>query len=245
MGSGSPDTSTVERHAQPVPLGSTNFLTVVSHTILFRDERRRVQWECCQRQVAPARPPAAPFTSPAPAPATSAAMAPRNTSSDAGALDGDREDRDMVIPPIPSDDDRSKDPAVRGRRRRCRRRGRRALVALACRSCHGQAAGRAGCIVARAAGCWRGGRALPPRRGASAAAPPPPAPLPQPHVRLPPPAAGRRPQVWDLVVVGAGVAGAAFAYQQGREGRRVLLLERDLSQPDRIIGELLQVGTGP
>ena len=49
-------------------------------------------------------------------------------------------------------------------------------------------------------------------------------------------------QVWDLIVVGAGVAGAAFAFQAGRDGRRVLLLERDLSQPDRIIGELLQPG---
>ena len=48
--------------------------------------------------------------------------------------------------------------------------------------------------------------------------------------------------VWDLVVVGAGVARTAFAYEQGKLGRRVLLLERDLSQPDRIIGELLQPG---
>ena len=44
-----------------------------------------------------------------------------------------------------------------------------------------------------------------------------------------------------MIIVGAGVAGAAFAYQQGCSGRRVLLLERDLSQPDRIVGELLQV----
>ena len=90
-------------------------------------------------------------------------------------------------------------------------------------------------------------------------------------------------QVWDVVVVGAGVAGSALAYSQGRvghqndlpvmhqlctvqgrttpmlctagavlladpgasagqDGRRVLLLERDLSQPDRIVGELLQPG---
>jgi squalene monooxygenase len=49
-------------------------------------------------------------------------------------------------------------------------------------------------------------------------------------------------QVWDVIVVGAGVAGAAFAHQQGKDGRRVLLLERDLAQPDRIIGELLQPG---
>jgi len=92
-----------------------------------------------------------------------------------------------------------------------------------------------------------------------------------------------------MIIVGEGVAGAAFAYQQARRarglggwelmlcrqaagrtprcaaasdaltatltshflcrsvalqgcsGRRVLLLERDLSQPDRIVGELLQV----
>jgi hypothetical protein len=36
-------------------------------------------------------------------------------------------------------------------------------------------------------------------------------------------------QVWDIIVVGAGIAGASFAYQQGRDGRRVLLLERDLT----------------
>ncbi len=45
-----------------------------------------------------------------------------------------------------------------------------------------------------------------------------------------------------MIVVGAGVAGASFAYEQGQQGRRVLLLERDLSQPDRIVGELLQPG---
>ncbi|KFM26303.1 Squalene monooxygenase [Auxenochlorella protothecoides] len=48
--------------------------------------------------------------------------------------------------------------------------------------------------------------------------------------------------VWDVIVVGAGVAGAALAHQQGLDGRRVLLLERDLAQPDRIVGELLQPG---
>ncbi|WIA08305.1 hypothetical protein OEZ85_007748 [Tetradesmus obliquus] len=50
------------------------------------------------------------------------------------------------------------------------------------------------------------------------------------------------PEVWDLIVVGAGVAGAALAYRQGQDHRRVLLLERDFSQPDRIVGELLQPG---
>mmetsp|Transcript_26726 Transcript_26726/g.79385 ORF Transcript_26726/g.79385 Transcript_26726/m.79385 type:complete len:506 (-) Transcript_26726:263-1780(-) len=50
------------------------------------------------------------------------------------------------------------------------------------------------------------------------------------------------PQVWDLVVVGAGVAGSALAYAQAQDGRRVLLIDRDLAQPDRIVGELLQPG---
>eukprot|EP00891_Asterochloris_glomerata_P002286 jgi/Astpho2/2286/fgenesh1_pm.00040_%23_43_t len=49
-------------------------------------------------------------------------------------------------------------------------------------------------------------------------------------------------KVWDLVVVGAGIAGSALAYSQAKDGRQVLLLERDLSQPDRIVGELLQPG---
>ena len=32
----------------------------------------------------------------------------------------------------------------------------------------------------------------------------------------------------QVIVVGAGVAGASLAYTLGNEGRRVLLLERDL-----------------
>lgn len=48
--------------------------------------------------------------------------------------------------------------------------------------------------------------------------------------------------MWDLIIVGAGIAGSTFAYEQGLQGRRTLLLERDLSQPDRIVGELLQPG---
>ena len=43
-------------------------------------------------------------------------------------------------------------------------------------------------------------------------------------------------------MVGAGVAGCALAFSQGRLGRRVLVIERDLAQPDRIVGELLQPG---
>jgi|TARA_B110000971_G_scaffold218795_1_gene258359 squalene monooxygenase len=47
---------------------------------------------------------------------------------------------------------------------------------------------------------------------------------------------------WDVIIVGAGVAGASLAYALGKEGRKVLLLERDLSEPVRIVGELLQPG---
>ncbi|GAU45323.1 hypothetical protein TSUD_84390 [Trifolium subterraneum] len=46
----------------------------------------------------------------------------------------------------------------------------------------------------------------------------------------------------DIVIVGAGVAGAALAYTLGKDGRRVHVIERDLSEPDRIVGELLQPG---
>ncbi|RVW47087.1 Squalene monooxygenase [Vitis vinifera] len=46
----------------------------------------------------------------------------------------------------------------------------------------------------------------------------------------------------DVIVVGAGVAGSALAHTLGKDGRRVHVIERDLSQPDRIVGELLQPG---
>ncbi|XP_074583928.1 squalene monooxygenase SE1-like [Curcuma longa] len=46
----------------------------------------------------------------------------------------------------------------------------------------------------------------------------------------------------DVIVVGAGVAGSAVAYTLGKDGRRVHVIERDLSEPDRIVGELLQPG---
>lgn len=55
----------------------------------------------------------------------------------------------------------------------------------------------------------------------------------------------------DVIVVGAGVAGAALATSLARDGRRVLLIERTLwadeaqlefDEPDRIVGELLQPG---
>ena len=47
---------------------------------------------------------------------------------------------------------------------------------------------------------------------------------------------------YDVLIVGAGVVGASLAAGLGRTGRRVLVLERDLEEPDRIVGELLQPG---
>ncbi|KAK1402055.1 Squalene monooxygenase [Heracleum sosnowskyi] len=46
----------------------------------------------------------------------------------------------------------------------------------------------------------------------------------------------------DIIIVGAGVAGSALACTLGKDGRRVLVIERDLAEPDRIVGELLQPG---
>jgi squalene monooxygenase len=46
----------------------------------------------------------------------------------------------------------------------------------------------------------------------------------------------------EIIIIGAGIAGSALAYSLSHAGRRVLLIERDLSPPDRIVGELLQPG---
>jgi squalene monooxygenase len=46
----------------------------------------------------------------------------------------------------------------------------------------------------------------------------------------------------DVVVVGAGIFGCAAAFALAKQGRSVLLLERWLKEPDRIVGELLQPG---
>lgn len=46
----------------------------------------------------------------------------------------------------------------------------------------------------------------------------------------------------DVVIVGAGILGCAMAVALGNQGRSVLLLERSLKEPDRIVGELLQPG---
>ncbi len=42
--------------------------------------------------------------------------------------------------------------------------------------------------------------------------------------------------------MGSGVLGSALAATLAREGRRVTVIERDLREPDRIVGELLQPG---
>ncbi|KAK4476953.1 hypothetical protein RD792_016123 [Penstemon davidsonii] len=44
----------------------------------------------------------------------------------------------------------------------------------------------------------------------------------------------------DVIIVGAGVAGSALAYSLGKDGRKVQVIERNLNEPNRIVGELLQ-----
>jgi squalene monooxygenase len=46
----------------------------------------------------------------------------------------------------------------------------------------------------------------------------------------------------DIVIIGAGVLGCAAAITFARQGRSVILLEKSLKEPDRIVGELLQPG---
>lgn len=46
----------------------------------------------------------------------------------------------------------------------------------------------------------------------------------------------------DVVVVGAGIAGISAALSMARAGRKVTVVERDLTYQDRIVGELLQPG---
>jgi len=46
----------------------------------------------------------------------------------------------------------------------------------------------------------------------------------------------------EVVVVGAGTAGATMAVRLARQGRKVVLVERDWGEQDRIVGELLQPG---
>lgn len=45
-----------------------------------------------------------------------------------------------------------------------------------------------------------------------------------------------------MLIVGAGVLGSAMAAVLARDGRRVTVVERNMKEPDRIVGELLQPG---
>lgn len=46
---------------------------------------------------------------------------------------------------------------------------------------------------------------------------------------------------FDIIVIGAGVAGGVYAASQAKD-KKILVIERDLTEPDRIIGELMQPG---
>ena len=47
---------------------------------------------------------------------------------------------------------------------------------------------------------------------------------------------------YDVIVVGAGIAGSTLAATLGKQGRKVLIIERDIAPPDTFRGELLQPG---
>lgn len=47
---------------------------------------------------------------------------------------------------------------------------------------------------------------------------------------------------YDIIVIGAGVAGGVFACSQENENYSILVIERDFSEKDRIVGELMQPG---
>ena len=49
-------------------------------------------------------------------------------------------------------------------------------------------------------------------------------------------------QHYDVIIVGAGIIGPSLSVALARQGRNVLVVERDLSEPNRIVGELMQPG---
>ena len=64
-----------------------------------------------------------------------------------------------------------------------------------------------------------------------------------PSTYSPPPRAQQiPPRDADIIIVGGGVAGCSAAVAFGKQGRRVLLFEKSLKEPDRVSGELLQPG---
>ncbi|KAF8097128.1 hypothetical protein N665_0294s0030 [Sinapis alba] len=46
----------------------------------------------------------------------------------------------------------------------------------------------------------------------------------------------------DVIIVGAGVGGSALAYALAKDGRRVHVIERNLREPERMMGEFMQPG---
>ncbi|KAH0928817.1 hypothetical protein HID58_014544 [Brassica napus] len=46
----------------------------------------------------------------------------------------------------------------------------------------------------------------------------------------------------DVIIVGAGVGGSALAYALAKDGRRVHVIERDMTEPVRMMGEFMQPG---
>ncbi|XP_074057780.1 squalene monooxygenase [Macrotis lagotis] len=46
----------------------------------------------------------------------------------------------------------------------------------------------------------------------------------------------------EVIIVGSGVLGSTLATILARDGRKVTVIEKDLKEPDRILGELLQPG---
>ena len=51
-----------------------------------------------------------------------------------------------------------------------------------------------------------------------------------------------RQQKDDVIIIGGGVLGSALAASLGKRGINVTIIERDLNEPNRIVGELLQPG---
>ncbi|KAL9020168.1 MAG: hypothetical protein Q9185_002625 [Variospora sp. 1 TL-2023] len=73
---------------------------------------------------------------------------------------------------------------------------------------------------------------------------PSPSPSPASPAIEPSPTTIRRQEHYesDVVIVGAGILGTSLAVTLARQGRSVILLEKCLKEPDRIVGELLQPG---
>lgn len=46
----------------------------------------------------------------------------------------------------------------------------------------------------------------------------------------------------EVIIIGSGVVGSVLAAVLSRDGRKVTVIERDLKEPDRIVGEFLQPG---